>query len=84
MLMEIDIRQSCLQRFRDIGHDPDAHDTTYEMSRPENAPRYWWTGQQAHGLVIGAGDMSELALGWCTYNGDHMSMYSVNSGVPKP
>lgn len=83
-LMEIDIRQSCLQHFRDIGHDPDAHDTTYENVQARERTQILMDLANKHnGLVIGTGDMSELALGWCTYNGDHMSMYSVNSGVPK-
>jgi len=81
---EINIRESCLQHFRDIGHDPEDHDTTYENTQARERMQILMDLANKHnGLVVGTGDMSELALGWCTYNGDHMSMYGVNSGVPK-
>ena len=81
---EINIRESCLQHFRDIGHDPEDHDTTYENTHARERMQILMDLANKHnGLVVGTGDMSELALGWCTYNGDHMSMYGVNSGVPK-
>lgn len=83
-LKEIDIREACLQHFRDIGHDPDVHDITYENVQARERTQILMDLANKHGgLVIGTGDMSELALGWCTYNGDHMSMYAVNCGVPK-
>lgn len=83
-LREIDIKQACLQHFADIGHDPDLHDVTYEnVQARERTQILMDIANKQNGLVIGTGDLSELALGWCTYNGDHMSMYSVNSGIPK-
>lgn len=81
---EINIKASCLQHFRDIGHDPEVLDTTYEnVQARERTQILMDLANKHHGLVVGTGDMSELALGWCTYNGDHMSMYGVNAGVPK-
>lgn len=83
-LREIDIKEACLQHFRDIGHDPEVHDTTYENVQARERTQILMDLANKHnGLVIGTGDMSELALGWCTYNGDHMCMYGVNAGVPK-
>ena len=83
-LREIDIKQACLQHFKDIGHDPDIHDVTYEnVQARERTQILMDIANKQNGLVIGTGDLSELALGWCTYNGDHMSMYSVNSSIPK-
>lgn len=83
-LCEIDIRQSVLQHFKDIGHDPDIHDVTYENGQARERTQVLMNiANKEKGLVIGTGDMSELALGWATYNGDHMSMYGVNAGVPK-
>ncbi len=83
-LKEIDIRAAVTQHFRDIGHDPDVHDVTYENSQARERTQILMdTANQENGLVIGTGDMSELALGWATYNGDHMSMYGVNASVPK-
>ena len=76
-LKEIPIKEACLQHFRDIDHDPSVHDVTYENSQARERTH------QKNGLVIGTGDLSELALGWATYNGDHMSMYGVNGSIPK-
>lgn len=81
---EIDIRASCLQHFHDIGHDPNVYDVTYEnVQARERTQVLMDIANKEAGIVIGTGDLSELALGWCTYNGDHMSMYSVNCGIPK-
>ena len=81
---EISIVSAVLQHFSDIGQDPDKHDVTYENAQARERTQILMdTANQTGGLVIGAGDLSELALGWCTYNGDHMSMYSVNGNVPK-
>lgn len=83
-IREINIKEACLQHFRDIGHDADIHDVTYEnVQARERTQILMDIANKLNGLVIGTGDMSELALGWCTYNGDHMSMYSVNCGIPK-
>ena len=83
-LREIDIKESVLQHFRDIGHDVNVHDVTYENSQARERTQILMDiANKIGGLVIGTGDMSELALGWATYNGDHMSMYGVNAGVPK-
>lgn len=81
---EIDIKQACMQHFADIGHDPSIHDVTYEnVQARERTQILMDIANKQGGLVIGTGDLSELALGWCTYNGDHMSMYSVNCSIPK-
>ncbi|MDR2562533.1 MAG: NAD(+) synthase [Prevotellaceae bacterium] len=81
---EIDIKAACLQHFADIGHKPEIHNTTYENTQARERTQILMDlANQTNGLVVGTGDMSELALGWCTYNGDHISMYSVNSSVPK-
>ncbi len=70
--------------FRDIGHDPEVHDVTYENSQARERTQILMdVANQLGGIVLGTGDLSELALGWATYNGDHMSMYGVNAGVPK-
>lgn len=83
-LMEIDIRQTVRQHFKDIGHDEEIQDITYENGQARERTQILMNIANKHsGLVIGTGDMSELALGWATYNGDHMSMYGVNVGVPK-
>lgn len=83
-LREVDIREAVTTHFRDIGHDPEVHDVTYENSQARERTQVLMDlANQSGGLVIGTGDMSELALGWATYNGDHMSMYGVNAGVPK-
>lgn len=80
----IDIKKSCLQHLEDISHDPAVFDVTYENAQARERTQVLMDiANQEGGIVIGTGDMSELALGWCTYNGDHMSMYGVNSGVPK-
>lgn len=81
---EINIEKSVLQHFEDIGHDPQVQDVTYENSQARERTQILMDlSNQLNGLVVGTGDMSELALGWATYNGDHMSMYAVNAGVPK-
>ncbi|MBQ2847168.1 MAG: NAD(+) synthase [Clostridia bacterium] len=82
--LEINIKDACLQHFKDIGQNEDAYDLTYENAQARERTQVLMDyAGKANGLVIGTGDMSELALGWCTYNGDHMSMYGVNSGIPK-
>lgn len=81
---EINIRDACLQHFKDIGHNPDVHDVTYEnVQARERTQILMDYANKVGGLVIGTGDLSELALGWCTYNADHMSMYGINAGIPK-
>ncbi len=81
---EIPIHDSVNQHFKDIGHDPAVHDVTYENSQARERTQILMDlANQTSGLVIGTGDLSELALGWATYNGDHMSMYAVNSSIPK-
>ena len=83
-LKEISIKNACIQHFKDIGHDPSVHDVTYENSQARERTQILMdVANQENGLVIGTGDLSELALGWATYNGDHMSMYSVNGSIPK-
>ncbi len=83
-LREISIRDAVLQHFKDIGHDSSVHDVTYENSQARERTQILMdVANQTGGFVVGTGDMSELALGWATYNGDHMSMYGVNAGVPK-
>lgn len=83
-LIEVDIKQAVLQHFADIQQDVDNHDVTYENSQARERTQVLMDiANKQGGLVIGTGDMSELALGWATYNGDHMSMYGVNAGVPK-
>ena len=83
-LQEIPIKESILQHFRDIGHDPDVTDVTYENAQARERTQVLMDiANQTGGIVVGTGDLSELALGWATYNGDHMSMYGVNSSVPK-
>jgi NAD+ synthase (glutamine-hydrolysing) len=81
---EISIKEACLNHFRDIGHSPEVYDVTYEnVQARERYQILFDVANMENGLVVGTGDLSELALGWCTYNGDHMSNYGVNSGVPK-
>ena len=81
---EIPIREAVLQHFADIGHDPQVHDLTYENAQARERTQILMDyAGKIGGIVVGTGDMSELALGWCTYNGDHMSMYGVNASVPK-
>ena len=83
-LTEVDIKEAVNIHFRDIGQDPDLHDVTYENCQARERTQILMdVANKVGGLVIGTGDMSELALGWATYNGDHMSMYGVNAGVPK-
>ena len=83
-LREVNIREAVSLHFRDIGHDPDKHDVTYENGQARERTQILMDiANQSGGIVIGTGDLSELALGWATYNGDHMSMYGVNSSVPK-
>lgn len=81
---EVDIKKACRQHFADIGHDEKVKDVTYEnVQARERTQILMDVANQTGGIVIGTGDLSELALGWATYNGDHMSMYGVNAGVPK-
>ena len=83
-IREISIKDACIQHFKDIGHDVNNHDVTYENSQARERTQILMdVANQMNGMVIGTGDMSELALGWATYNGDHMSMYGVNGSVPK-
>lgn len=81
---EIPISDAVRQHFRDIGHDEAVHDITYENAQARERTQILMdVANQVGGFVVGTGDLSELALGWATYNGDHMSMYHVNAGVPK-
>lgn len=81
---KIPIQKAVQQHFADIGHSPDIHDITYENSQARERTQVLMDLANEHGgLVVGTGDLSELALGWCTFNGDHMSMYNVNAGIPK-
>lgn len=83
-IREISIKDACIQHFKDLGHDINDHDVTYENSQARERTQILMdAANQMNGLVIGTGDLSELALGWATYNGDHMSMYGVNASVPK-
>lgn len=83
-IKEISIRNSVKQHFKDIGHDINQHDVTYENSQARERTQILMDiSNQYNGIVVGTGDMSELALGWATYNGDHMSMYGINAGIPK-
>ena len=83
-LKEISIKDACLQHFKDISHNPSVHDVNYENSQARERTQILMdVANQENGLVIGTGDLSELALGWATYNGDHMSMYGVNGSIPK-
>ena len=83
-IREISIKEACIQHFNDIGHDINVHNVTYENGQARERTQILMdVANQLNGMVIGTGDLSELALGWATYNGDHMSMYGVNAGVPK-
>ena len=83
-LREISIKEACNQHFKDIAHDPTLHNVTYENTQARERTQILMdVANQCNGLVIGTGDLSELALGWATYNGDHMSMYAVNNSIPK-
>ena len=81
---EIPIKDVCMQHFKDLGHDPAVHDVTYEnVQARERTEILMNLANKLNGIVIGTGDLSEAVLGWCTYNGDHMSMYGVNCSIPK-
>lgn len=81
---EISIKDACIQHFKDIDHDMTKHDVTYENSQARERTQILMDyANKVNALVIGTGDLSELALGWATYNGDHMSMYGVNASIPK-
>lgn len=83
-IREISIAKAVTQHFEDIGHDIRQHDVTYENGQARERTQILMdVANQVNGIVVGTGDLSELALGWATYNGDHMSMYGVNAGVPK-
>jgi len=81
---EISIKDACLQHFKDINHNENQHDTTFENAQARERTQILMSiANKENGLVVGTGDLSELALGWTTYAGDHISMYAVNSGIPK-
>ena len=81
---EISIADACVQHMADIGHDPSVHDITYENTQARERTQILFDLANKEGcLLVGTGDLSELAMGWCTYNGDHMSMYAVNTSIPK-
>ncbi|MDE6471167.1 MAG: NAD(+) synthase [Eubacterium sp.] len=81
---EISIRDACIQHMQDIEHDESIKDITYENTQARERTQILFDMANKHGkLLVGTGDLSELAMGWCTYNGDHMSMYGVNASVPK-
>ncbi len=83
-LLEIPIHAAVAQHLADLGHDPDTHDVTFENAQARERTQLLFNLANKHGgLVVGTGDLSELALGWCTFNGDHMASYNVNAGVPK-
>ena len=83
-IKEISIKEACIQHFKDIEHSIDNHDVTYENAQARERTQILMDiANMTNGIVVGTGDLSELALGWATYNGDHMSMYGVNSSVPK-
>ena len=83
-IKEISIKDACIQHFKDIEHDMTVHDVTYENSQARERTQILMDyANKVNALVIGTGDLSELALGWATYNGDHMSMYGVNASIPK-
>ena len=83
-LKEVPIADAVRQHFADLGHDESLHDVTYENCQARERTQVLMDyANKTNGIVIGTGDLSELALGWCTYNGDHMSMYGVNSSIPK-
>ena len=83
-MREINIKNACIQHFNDIGHDINMHDVVYENAQARERTQVLMdVANQTWGMVVGTGDLSELALGWATYNGDHMSMYGVNASIPK-
>ena len=82
--MEVNIKDAVMQHFKDIGQDPEKYDVTYENCQARERTQVLMDiANKTGGMVVGTGDLSEMALGWATYNGDHMSMYAVNAGVPK-
>lgn len=83
-LREIGIKDACMEHFRSIGHDPEDHSVVYENAQARERTQILMdVANQAGGFVVGTGDLSEIAMGWCTYNADHISMYAVNCSVPK-
>ncbi len=81
---QIDIKEACMLHFKDIGQNPEVRDITYENTQARERTQILFDlANKEHALLVGTGDLSELALGWCTYNGDHMSMYGVNVSIPK-
>lgn len=83
-IKEISIKDACIQHFKDINHDINVHDVTYENGQARERTQILMdVANQCNGFVVGTGDLSELALGWCTYNADHMSNYGVNASIPK-
>ena len=83
-IKEISIKESCIRHFLDINHDINVHDVTYENAQARERTQVLMdVANQCNGFVVGTGDLSELALGWCTYNADHMSNYGVNGSIPK-
>ena len=83
-IKEISIKDACVQHFKDIEHSAEIHDITYENTQARERTQVLFDMANKHGkLLVGTGDLSELAMGWCTYNGDQMSMYGVNASVPK-
>ncbi len=83
-LKEISIKEACLQHYKDIEHDPAVYDITYENAQARERTQILFDyANKEKGIVIGTGDLSEIALGWATYNGDHMSNYAVNASIPK-
>jgi len=82
--LEISIKDACTKHYKDIGHDIEIHDITYEnVQARERTQVLMDVANKNNAIVVGTGDLSELALGWCTYNGDQMSMYGVNASIPK-
>lgn len=83
-MREVSIKEACIQHFKDINHNMEEHDVVYENSQARERTQILMDiANQTWGMVVGTGDLSELALGWATYNGDHMSMYGVNASIPK-
>ncbi len=83
-IREISIKEAVLQHFKDIGHSPDNLNVVYENSQARERTQILMDiANEESGLLIGTGDLSEIAMGWCTFNGDHMSMYGVNGSIPK-
>ncbi len=83
-IKEISIKDACIQHMKDIEHDANVHDITYENTQARERTQILFDMANKHGkLLVGTGDLSELAMGWCTFNGDHMCMYGVNASVPK-